>query len=560
MKVDNYFDWIETNRAQLKLFLAPTIILMVAGVCTIVYMTGGIKFVFSHSMYLPISLAALVYGIKGGVLTAVVGGLLLGPFMPIDTITGEKQLTINWVYRIGFFTLIGSLVGAASDIVSVYLKRVKCSTTHDSVTGLPNTLALETFIKKGLPASGLKGGEAHFLMVARLENEAQIETSFGVQCIDGIIVQLADRIRNELHDPVDVYRIGSERLGFVQSLKAEHAVKSLAYRLKQVFTKPFEFGEVQLHANVYLGIVALEGVTETPQLWIQRACRAASDAGNNNGQGILTSIDDGSRIAENLQLMGELSEGLVSGDVSMHYQPKVIAATGLVYSVEALMRWQHPARGNIPPGSFIPSAENSTLIDEITCFAIDQSLSQLVAWENNGLQNMCVAVNISTKNLVNPDFCDYVLQRLEFHGLEGNRLELEVTESSFIEDMESSIKMLTKLTKAKISLSIDDFGTGYSSLQYLERMPISIIKIDQSFIRLLPREHGSMKIVEAAIGLAHNLDMKVIAEGVENRDAYNFLTDAGCDFIQGYFVGRPIPASELEQTYKSSEGRLVMVH
>ncbi len=559
MKINNIFHWIERNRSQVQNFLVPAIMLPIAGVYALVYMTGGIKYVFSHSMYLPIVLAAIIFGVKGGVLAALAGGLLLGPFMPIDTLTGEQQDTINWLYRTGFFTFIGFLVGASSNTMVAYLNRMRWEASHDSMTNLPNSFALETIIK-GLLASDGDRSKPPYLLIARLTNQAQIEDSFGVQCFDGIIAQLANAIQNELQDSAEVWRIGAERLGFVQCAEDEHAIKSLANKLEQVFTKSGGFGDIQIHSDVYLGIVALDDATRGPQLYIQRASHAASEASNSGRRnGILTSIDEGIGLAENLQLLGELGDALGNGQVLMHYQPKVETATGMIDSVEALMRWQHPTRGNIPPGNFIPFAENSTLIDRITHFAIDQSLAQLVAWEKNGLENIRVAVNISTRNLLNPDFNKTVKQLLDRHGVNGEKLELEITESSFMENMESSIIELTNLAKTGIILSIDDFGTGYSSLQYLGKMPVSIIKIDQGFIRSLPAEQGSRKIVEAAIGLAHNFGMKVVAEGVENRAAYDFLMSAGCDLIQGYFVSRPVVASQLEKICKDSKGRLVHV-
>ncbi|MDZ7661815.1 EAL domain-containing protein [Thiohalophilus sp.] len=559
MKIDDIFDWIEKHRFQVKLFLIPTIIFMIAVVYMFVIVTGGTKNVFSHTMYLPIALAAFAFGAKGGVLTALVGGLLLGPFMPIDTLTSEQQDTISWLYRISYFVLIGFLMGATRDIAGIYLNRIKWNASHDSMTGLPNTFALERVIKELLDSNGDES-KTYYLLIARLGNQAQIEASFGVQCVNGIIVQLADTIRNQLPDPAEVYRVGTEGLGFVRPAEDEYAVKNLGKKLGHTFTKPVEFDKIKIHADVYQGIVALDGKARDPQLYILRANHATREASNNRQRnGILTGIDDEIKIKENLKVLGELSDALECGQVFMHYQPKVVTSTGVIDGVEALMRWQHPVRGNIPPGNFIPYAENSTLIDQITYFALNQSLAQLAEWDKNGLKNIHVAVNISIRNLLNPDFFKTVMQLLETHGVNAERLELEVTESSVVEDMETAILELAKLSKANIIISIDDFGTGYSSLQYLGKMPVSIIKIDQSFITSLLNKPGSQKIVSAAIGLAHNLGLKVVAEGVENRDTYDFLLDAGCDLIQGYYVSRPLQASELEKTCKASKGRPVHV-
>ncbi len=559
MTKDEVFYWIERHRSQIKIFLTPTIILMILGVYALVYATGGIKYVFSHSMYLPIAIAAIVFGAKGGVAAALAGGLLLGPFMPIDTLTGEQQDTINWLYRIGFFTLIGFVVGITSDLVFTYLGRMKWNSTHDSMTGLPNSYALAATIRN-MSRSAVNKDRPGVLVVALWDNHTEIETSFGPQCVNEMIAQLADAIRHEIPDSTPVYRVATERLGFVLHGDDDRNIEELSSRLGEIFTVPLEFEDLRLHANVYLGAVTLDSgpAAKDPERYIQRAGRAATEASKDRARDTsLASVDDDSRTAENLKLLGELGQALTGDQIGMHYQPKVITATGVIAGVEALMRWRHPVLGAVLPSQFIPYAENSTLIDQITFFAIDRSLAQLVAWEERGMANMRMAVNISTKNLSNPDFARSVIQLLELHGVPGERLELEITESSFMDDMEGSIAELTSLTRVGIILSIDDFGTGYSSLQYLETMPASTIKIDQRFIRSLPDESGSRQIVEAAIGLAHSLGMTVVAEGVENQAAYDFLMSAGCNLAQGYFVGRPVPANQLEQAYRASMGRLV---
>lgn len=561
MKIDDIFYWIERHRSRIRFFLTPALLLMIAGVYAFVLLTGGIKYVFSHSMYLPIALSAIAFGVKGGVAAALLGGLLLGPFTPIDTITGEPQATINWLYRVGFFTLIGFIVGITSDMVITYLNRMQWDATHDGTTGLPNTLALSNALKN---LSNLEDNKtkSYFLFVALLDNHTDIETTFGAHCVNVIITQLAASICNELKDCTNIYRVGSDRLGFVLREEQEHNIKHLTSKLNQVFTVPLKFGDIQLHADIYLGIVALdrEGISKAPDLYIQRASHSATESSKGRARDIILSkIAEDAQISENLELLGELGQALTNKQICLHYQPKVVTTTGVIDSVEALMRWTHPVRGNIPPVKFIPYAEKSTLIDQITYFAIDQALTQLAAWEKSGMFNMRVAVNISTRNLLYPDFVKTVIQLLELHNVKGEKLELEITESSFLEDMEGSIVKLLTLTNAGLILSLDDFGTGYSSLQYLEKIPVTLIKIDQGFVGALPAESGSRQIVEAAIGLAHNLGMKVVAEGVETRAAYDFLLSAGCDLIQGYFVSHPIPAEELEKMCAASKGHLVNV-
>jgi diguanylate cyclase len=219
------------------------------------------------------------------------------------------------------------------------------------------------------------------------------------------------------------------------------------------------------------------------------------------------------------------------------------------------MRWHHPSRGSVPLEKFIARAETSTLIDLLTTTAISQALSQWVRWQQQNIQ-LVVAVNISPRNLLQPGFTDMVLEQLDRYGVDGSALELEITERALMVDAQRTIRKLAYLADARISISVDDFGTGYSSLQYLNALPISSIKLDQAFIRNLPHDGRIARIVEAIVGLAHNLDIKVVAEGVAGQAAFDFLGGIGCDMAQGYHISPPLPVAELSAWLKTRDKSL----
>ena len=256
---------------------------------------------------------------------------------------------------------------------------------------------------------------------------------------------------------------------------------------------------------------------------------------------------------ENISLLGQLKHALKTGQLALHYQPKIKLENGKIYGVEALLRWEHPSRGMIPPGLFIPRAEQSTLIDLITEFVLEQAVKQLSIWQKSGI-NVTISVNISTRNLLKPGFTEFIVRLLNQYDLRGELLELEITEGSLMIDVNRAIDELNRLTRLNIVISIDDFGTGYSSLQYLHQLPISVLKIDQSFVRRLPDDQGAAYIIEAAVTLAHNLGLKAIAEGVENRDVYELLQSMNCDMVQGYMVSHPLPAPAFVAWYRLYAG------
>jgi len=560
---ERLFAWLDSARPRIKYYLGTLVAAMVIAVFYIVHATGGIRFVYSHSMYLPIALAAIVFGVRGGVLVAIVGGVLLGPFTPIDTSTGEAQSALNWLFRVGFFALVAVLVGGVSDAAVAYLNRVRWNATHDGATGLPNKLALARRLEQP-SLDGRSDRRPRMFLVALIDNFTEIESAFGSACVREVVRNLAEAIRTELPDGEAVYRLADDRLIAVTRVTelpaeaSEVAARRFARQIRKASAGPHHVGELRVHADLYFGVAASDGLDVDPEQWIRRASNAATTSRDRSlREAVVAGPDDDMRATDNMRLLGELQRALLCEQIRMHFQPKVDPGTGQVHGLEALMRWEHPTRGDVPPGAFIPYAENSTMIDEVTYHAIDRSLRRLAAWDAAGLPQLRMAVNISTRNLANPHFADVVVDLLDRHGVAGERLELEITESSFVEDMDGSIAELNRLTSASILLSVDDFGTGYSSLRYLESMPVSTLKIDQVFVRSLPTDTGQRKIVDAAIGLAHSLDIRAVAEGVETRDAYDYLRDAGCDLAQGYFVARPLPATDIEALLRSTGGVLV---
>jgi EAL domain-containing protein (putative c-di-GMP-specific phosphodiesterase class I) len=252
----------------------------------------------------------------------------------------------------------------------------------------------------------------------------------------------------------------------------------------------------------------------------------------------------GRRDPARLTLVGELRRALEERELTLHYQPQAVLAGGEVRSVEALLRWQHPERGIIPPDEFIPIAQQTGLIKPLTLYVIDEALGQTAAWLDAGLE-LAVAVNVSARNLLDADFPAQVRDLLERWGVPPKLLVLELTESTMIAEPVRTRAVLEQLAAMGIRLSIDDFGTGYSSLAYLTRLPIAEIKIDRSFVTGMEESGDDATIVRSTIDLGRNLGLEVVAEGVETRLVWNRLRSLGCTIAQGYFLSRPLPAAEL---------------
>jgi len=555
VSISTFYRWIDQNSRRMRMLVTPLIFMLMVGVYFIVMNTGGIKYVFSHSMYLPIALAAIFFGAIGGLAAGILGGFILGPFVPIDTLTGEVQLTINWIYRTGFFALIGITVGLASDGIHSYIKHLRWSVRHDTASYLPNRFALEADIK-ALSAKVDKREKkySYCLTMISMANSKEIETSFGMIALDHILMQMSSRIKKETLAETIVYRTSTDQLCLLMVESKQLKIKDFCKRLRKYFQEPFRFNTLQLHGDIQIGVVKFNEILQSPSYYIQKASAAALHAEIANAPSIMELNQSSDfAIVENIELLGRLKEALESKQLQLHYQPKIDLRSGAIQHVEALMRWHHPTLGSIPPNKFIPRAERSTLIDRLTEFALDEALRQVVRWRKAGF-SMKIAVNISAQNLTQPSFVYQVMSLLDKHELEGSSLELELTENSLMHNVTNAIEVLTKLTKLGIVVSIDDFGTGYSSLQYLQKLPVSIIKIDKSFILNLATDNGSRHIVDAAVNLAHKINMKVVAEGVEDEQSLNILKEMGCDYAQGFFISHPLPASEFAKWRNRLDG------
>lgn len=525
------------------------------GVYFLVLNTGGIKFVFAHSMYVPIIFAGVIFGVRGSVLAAVIGGFILGPFVPLDTMTGELQSTLNWIYRIGFFALIGIAAGLASDGIKDYIVRLRWTSRHDATSKLPNYLALiEDMENLKISEKQTKHSFNHCLIIISLMNSEEITSNFGMSALNRIVLQMSERVKLDTPADTVVYRTRNDQLCLLLEEKKNLNMKSFCKGLHRVFQEPFLSNDLQLHGDVQLGVVRFQGIDQPPSYYIQKAASAVSEAKNASAPNIvLLNQASEESVFENIELLGYLKEALDNRQLQMHYQPKIDLSSGRMFSVEALMRWKHPKLGNISPDKFIPRAERSTLIDRLTEFAIDESLREVLRWKKAGV-NIKIAVNISVQNLTQSGFVFQVMSQLQEHGLSGAHLEFELTENSLMHDIDRAVVVLTKLSKLGITLSIDDFGTGYSSLQYLQKLPISLIKIDKSFVFDLARDEGNKHIVDASTNLAHRLKFKVVAEGVEDKESLDFLRSIGCDYAQGYLISRPLSANDLVAWYKSNRG------
>jgi diguanylate cyclase (GGDEF)-like protein/PAS domain S-box-containing protein len=426
-------------------------------------------------------------------------------------------------------------------------ERIRQLAFYDSLTGLPNRATFYSLIKQTLILArrdDISGG----VMFIDLDRFKHINDTLGHGAGDELVKRVSARLKTCLRSSDVVARLGGDE--FVVGLfdvKAQEDAAIVAQKMLATFATPFliEGHEISISASIGISVYPNDG-TEVDDLikFADIAMYRAKERGRNTY--LFYSNDMNVRSIEKLQMESNLRRAIDRKELLLHYQPQADIHTGEMTGAEVLIRWQHPERGMVSPGQFIPIAEETGLIVRIGHWVLDQAVAQNKAWQDKGLPILKLAVNLAAQQF-HSTLTDDVASILLEHDLSHKYLELEITESMVMHNPDQVVDMLKNMEKMGIKTSLDDFGTGYSSLSYLKRFPIYKLKVDQSFVRGLPGDEDDAAITRAIIGMGKSLGLRVIAEGVETREQLEFLRAEGCDEIQGYLFSKPVPAEEFEK-------------
>jgi len=429
---------------------------------------------------------------------------------------------------------------------------------HDPLTHLPNRLLLQQHIDQALVDAELRGGR-FAVMFMDLDGFKQVNDAYGHQTGDSLLVAVASRTRQLLR-PTDVLaRLGGDEFVLVIGIENDEDVATVANRIIQSIGKGnlVPGHELQITASIGIAICPDHAATERQLMgYADAAMYQAKEAGRNAYVVFAEWMSDSAE--QQFRLLADLRRAIELNQLFLQYQPKVRVSTHQVSGAEALIRWQHPEQGLIPPDRFIRLAERSGVINDIGRWALNEACRQLRRWHDAGHDNWSVSVNLSPIQFGSPYLLQEVSDALDIHRVEPRRLVLEITESAVMRDTETSLRLLQSLARLGVGISIDDFGTGYSSLLYLKRLPATEIKIDHAFVRDLENSSEDVVIVSAIVALGHALDMDIVAEGVETAGQRAYLERLGCDFLQGYLLGRPVDPERFMQLHDLPRPRMVV--
>ena len=432
-------------------------------------------------------------------------------------------------------------------------KQLEYQANHDTLTNLPNRALFKDRLAQSI-IRAKRNSEQFALLFIDLDQFKKINDSLGHHVGDEVLIEAAKRINSVLREEDSLARLGGDEFTVIlKNIKNIQNISVVAQKIIDIMKEPITIAIHNLYVTSSIGISIYPDDAKNDLNLIKYADAAmykAKDEGRNNYQFYSSSMT--AYAFEHVVMESSLRVAIKEEQFVVYFQPQYDTKIEKLIGMEALVRWNHPSLGLIPPGKFIPIAEETGLIIEIDKLVMKNAMLQFSKWYKQGYNPGLLSLNLAMKQLNQDDFLEYIQNFMSSVNFKSEWLELEVTEGQVMNNPEASIEKLNSIHNMGIQIAIDDFGTGYSSLSYLKKLPLDKLKIDQSFIRDIPEDEDDMAITRAIIALGKSLNLKLIAEGVETQEQRDFLEATGCDYIQGYFYSRPIPGDDIEELLKAN--------
>jgi diguanylate cyclase (GGDEF)-like protein len=480
--------------------------------------------------------------VRGG--TGVVE--LFEDYAPIAQAAEAAFLPVAGIFEIVLlllFVVLLPILRRVTRRIQRQMEEIEYRALYDELTGLPNRALFRDRIGQAL-LTARRERETAAVLLLDVDHFREINDTLGHEAGDRLLQELAARLRDLLRESDTFARLGGDELGILLPSASVEDALQLATRVHESLEEPFGLLGLPLEVKASIGIAAYPEHGDDVDTLLQRADVAMYVAKDAQAGTAPYDIEQDTNDAAKLALAGELRRAIEANELVAYFQPKADLESGRIVGAEALVRWQHPERGLIPPGEFVPIAERTGLIKPLTRSVLASALAACAAWNEAG-HHLHVAVNLTIPDLLDLELPDRIAALLEETGVAPEQLELEITETTILADPFRVRQVLTRLNEMGLGLAIDDFGTGYSSLAYLKRLPVQTIKIDRSFVSGMCDDPSDATIVRSTVDLGKNLGLAIVAEGVESQEIWDALRALGCSLAQGYFIGRPMPAEAL---------------
>lgn len=542
---NKFLDDVFVSKAQKLLYPTAFVRLMVYGAIftlligggALVFFTGGTHLAYLHLLYIPIILSGFLFSIPGGIFVGLLATFILGPLMPSNVDLHLPQPLSSWLIRGVFFCGVGALSGIASSIFRSYIEELEEKFTKDPITKLPNLAGLtKIFTEQILP-----NNKAINVLLVEIFYMDEIDQAFGPEGRISLILQMRERFKATLAKSIHIGVLDART--FCLLVPDRFDIHELLPVCKREISKPYTIDDVPLYVEIHYGVSRFpEDGTDLATL-VRKAKIAVIKSEQSGRDQAFFDSEESNRIQKNIKIVHSLHQAIENNLMSLHFQPKIDLKTNTPIGFEALARWSHPTLGRISPAEFIPLTERTLLIHPFTRWVMEEAIRQGKHWHEKGFKQS-IAINFSMKNFLDSEIVNNILETIKKYQFPPEYVEIEVTETAIASNISAAADLMHTLRENRVKISVDDFGTGQSSLRYLFKLPLDIIKIDRSFIAEMISNSGAAAIVRSAISLGHELNMQVVAEGVETQAELDMLRKLECDVVQGYLIAAPMEIHE----------------
>lgn len=550
--------FIAPNTTQ-KILHSIVFVAFLIGGTLLTYFLGGTHLATVHSLYLPVIMAGLVFSVGGGLFSGILAGILVGPWMPYDVVEGVMQPTFSWAARLVAFACVGVASGLASVIFRSYIKDLDARLTTDVYTGLPNLTALRHDFETLTEQNSQK---PMTLLVIDLIHLRDVDQAFGFDETVEMTRLVGYRLSHIFSEQAQLYRLNPGT--FALLILDESDTDTVLHACMAELSQSYSVNGIPLFVEARYGLSRYPKDSESILNLVQMARMGAREATKEGAAFYEYKPELQVQVKRNLSLLHELKETIQNNKLHLSFQPIIDLKSNEPVSLETLVRWEHPELGRVSPLEFIPLAEETLLIHDMSLWIIERSLQHLSSWWERGII-IPISINLSVKNLQNPSFVNQLLPLIDQHNIPRHFVHFELTESAMAANLKKISAVLNSLKKDGIHIAIDDFGVGLSSLQYLLELSYDTIKIDKVFVQAALEKKQAATIIESIVSLAHNNNCKVTAEGIETQEQFDFMKKLGCDYGQGYWIAPPLEANTVcrwvESKYKnanSSESKTIL--
>lgn len=509
---------------------------------TVIIILGyGIASILLYLLLIPVIYSAWVFGPRGGLIVGFLSGFLFGPLMPLDVAQQLIEPPLNSVLLIAFLT--GSGYGLGNIIM-----QLKHQAEFDCLMGIPNRKFFYDFLTNELQKQKKLNTKPFYIVLINIDDFKNINDSIGHNAADLLLIDIKSRIKECLHKKDLLARWSGDEFSIILFRENLDDLVLVCDNIIKALRLPFDINTQQFFINASIGVSSSCIAHESNEVLVKEAettMRFVKERGK-NGYKFYTEEMNRNSLQEKM-LEANLHKALETGQLELYYQPKINCKNNKLYGVEALIRWRNPEVGFITPDKFIPVAEKTGLIIPIGNWVLKTACQQVRNWKSAGITDICVSVNVSALQIKSDDFVHTVTEIIKAMEIEPHLIELEITESSIIEDSIDNIMKLNELKDIGVRISLDDFGKGYSSLNYLKMLPIDTLKVDKSFIQNIEFDPREKVITEAIIKMSKALGLTVLAEGIENEKQFHLLQELNCDAMQGFYFSKPLPIEEMNK-------------